>query len=169
MNTRERDRVIDIMKGLGIILMIYGHTHYIPVIGKWLYTFHMPLFFFLSGCFFSGNFNFKRNCQRIILPYFSFAIIMCIVTLFVSIILAIWNHINATDVVVDKLNDFKSNIIQALYGDETSLFFKTLWFLPICLLDNTKNMRERHSLCLRTYALCKYVPVLQKYKSTIFY
>lgn len=90
--------------------------------------------FFLSGCFFSGNFNFKRNCQRIILPYFSFAIIMCIVTLFVSIILAIWNHINATDVVVDKLNDFKSNIIQALYGDETSLFFKTLWFLPILFI-----------------------------------
>lgn len=134
MNTRERDRVIDIMKGLGIILMIYGHTHYIPLIGKWLYTFHMPLFFFLSGCFYSSNFNIKRNCQRIILPYFSFAIIMCVVTLFVSTILAIWNHINATDVVVDKLNDFKSNIIQALYGDETSLFFKTLWFLPILFI-----------------------------------
>lgn len=42
-----RDKRIDILKAWGIILVIAGHTHS-PFSG-WIYTFHMPLFFFVSG------------------------------------------------------------------------------------------------------------------------
>lgn len=46
----KRLRHIDIAKGLGIILVVWGHSliefgHYI------IYMFHMPLFFYLSGIF----------------------------------------------------------------------------------------------------------------------
>lgn len=48
MGTKERIEWIDIAKGIGIILVIAGHTisltHSYPI-----YAFHMPLFFFLSG------------------------------------------------------------------------------------------------------------------------
>ena len=40
---------IDKAKGIGIILVILGHTICPPNIKFWLYSFHMPLFFFLSG------------------------------------------------------------------------------------------------------------------------
>lgn len=48
---------IDIFKGLAILLVIMGHVCQMrfPISGKWLsdiiYSFHMPLFLFLSGLF----------------------------------------------------------------------------------------------------------------------
>lgn len=47
----ERDCRFDIMRGIGIILMMLGH---IPVEGfayRVIYSFHMPMFFLLSGYF----------------------------------------------------------------------------------------------------------------------
>ena len=47
----------DIAKGIGIILVIMGHTfHPAGQVCKAIYLFHMPLFFFLAGYFF----NFKK-------------------------------------------------------------------------------------------------------------
>lgn len=44
----ERDRVFDVAKGIGIILVIYNHCS--PIIfGKIISLFHVPLFFFISG------------------------------------------------------------------------------------------------------------------------
>ena len=42
-----RNKTIDVVKAWGIILVIMGHT-YSPF-NKWIYSFHMPLFFFVSG------------------------------------------------------------------------------------------------------------------------
>ena len=67
----ERDIRFDIMRGVGIILMMLGH---IPVDGfayRWIYSFHMPMFFILSGLFtknaalFAGGvFAGSRNYQN---------------------------------------------------------------------------------------------------------
>ena len=50
----KRDSTIDIMKGIGIILVILGHAiqnNYVPL-NKVILSFHMPLFFFVSGMLF---------------------------------------------------------------------------------------------------------------------
>lgn len=47
MNIKGRDATIDIAKGIGMIAVVLGHTTFT---GKnFLYQFHLPLFFFLSG------------------------------------------------------------------------------------------------------------------------
>ena len=46
---KQRDAVVDIAKGIGILLVVYGHLH--NPINTFIYAFHMPLFFFLSGFF----------------------------------------------------------------------------------------------------------------------
>ena len=53
----KRNAVIDIAKGIGIILVILGHLA-IPgdLLCTFIYTFHMPLFFFLSGCVMSSKY-----------------------------------------------------------------------------------------------------------------
>ena len=52
MNTR-RDTVLDITKAIGIILMVMGHLHFSEdVFDKYIYAFHMPLFFIVSGILF---------------------------------------------------------------------------------------------------------------------
>jgi fucose 4-O-acetylase-like acetyltransferase len=52
----KRDTSLDVAKGIGIILVVWGHTFYCPVIDEIL-LFHMPLFFLLSGCLFQKKDN----------------------------------------------------------------------------------------------------------------
>lgn len=53
MATNEtRNNSISIAKGIGIILMVLGHTHFSKYGNAWVSMVHMPLFFFFSGyCF----------------------------------------------------------------------------------------------------------------------
>jgi len=51
----ERITYIDIAKGLGILVIVLAHNDlagYHPTLHKFIYAFHIPLFFFLSGMFF---------------------------------------------------------------------------------------------------------------------
>ena len=66
----------DILKGIGIILVVMGHvTHDMPL-KNWIYAFHMPLFFLLSGIFFKPTFeNWKKSSKRLLIPYIFFAIV----------------------------------------------------------------------------------------------
>lgn len=50
MNLQRRNPVFDIMRGIGILLVVLGHAGF-PFSG-WIYLFHMPLFFLLSGWFY---------------------------------------------------------------------------------------------------------------------
>ena len=49
---KHRDEAIDIMKGISILCVMIGHTYWCP---RWLYififSFHIPLFFIISGYF----------------------------------------------------------------------------------------------------------------------
>lgn len=49
MGTNKRIEWIDITKGIGICLVILGHTYRANDVLNWIYSFHMPLFFILSG------------------------------------------------------------------------------------------------------------------------
>ena len=42
-----RRKDIDILKGIGIILVVLGHVKPEMYVEKWIYSFHMFLFFFL--------------------------------------------------------------------------------------------------------------------------
>ena len=72
MQSKNRIEWIDIAKGYGIILVIIGHitTLYITV---WIYSFHMFLFFFLSGYLFQPNSYLIEFCRRkiktLLVPY----------------------------------------------------------------------------------------------------
>lgn len=150
--SNKRDINIDLMKGIAIILVIYGHSHFVPIIGKWIYTFHMPLFFFLSGCLVKNQYNIKRNVERIIFPYISFALIMCIVTLLISFVVSKVNNQNTLLQVLEKIIYFKLNLIEAIKGNEKSLFFKTLWFLPVLFVVQTYYIQKElnkyiHLIC----------------------
>lgn len=78
----EKARIdwIDMAKGLGMICVIYSHMCTGHTIYKWMYSFHLPLFFFLSGFVFSTKASFgvfvKRKIKTILLPYFALAIPM---------------------------------------------------------------------------------------------
>ena len=43
---------MDLAKGIGILAVILGHVYKNTVFGTLLYSFHLPLFFLISGYFF---------------------------------------------------------------------------------------------------------------------
>jgi acyltransferase len=72
--TSARIDYLDLLKGVGIFLVVWGHT--MTPRSVWIYSFHMPLFFFLSGIvhknkpwkdFFLGKLN------RLYIPYAIFS------------------------------------------------------------------------------------------------
>lgn len=90
---KNRIEWIDIAKGIGIILVIVAHAE-IPYKSSFnnevlfqrffVYSFHMPLFFFLSGLCFkvNNNISFKTFLQKkakgLMIPYLTFSIIWII-------------------------------------------------------------------------------------------
>lgn len=79
--TKQASRItwIDMAKGYGTILVIYAHLG-VGELWTWIYSFHLPLFFFLSGYVFSTKNNFiKFICKKIksiVVPYFCLGIPM---------------------------------------------------------------------------------------------
>ena len=74
----KRIEWIDTAKGLGLMLVFIGHLHP-PYLSTWIYTCHMPLFFFLSGLVFSTHpFRefIKKRFLRLIIPYFCLGIVI---------------------------------------------------------------------------------------------
>ena len=76
---------IDTGKGFGIILVVFGHVIRGLVHGQlwmwsptsffingWIYAFHMPLFFFISGLFL---FRAAEKLQTLAYPYFVWSVI----------------------------------------------------------------------------------------------
>ena len=61
---KKRLEWIDLAKGIGIILMVIGHMPSIPsAVHNWIFSFHMPLFFFLSGYMFKKK-KVKGKCFK---------------------------------------------------------------------------------------------------------
>ena len=64
---KQRDPVIDSMRGIGIVLMVLGHSGFPGT--DFIYLFHMALFFMLSGWLFSlrggpAHFAGPRQCRH---------------------------------------------------------------------------------------------------------
>ncbi|MCH5210662.1 MAG: acyltransferase family protein [Oscillospiraceae bacterium] len=91
MTNQKRLDYIDIAKGIGIILVVFAHT-LVPQIREnssfagflwiFIYNFHMPLFFFLSGWLFEKGLERYNNkvkfilgkLEYLMLPYLTFSV-----------------------------------------------------------------------------------------------
>lgn len=76
---KERDILLDVLKGVGIFLVVFAHTCKAEA-GSVVYLFHMPLFFVLSGCALSYSSRQDRvgvigYLKSLMVPYFVFSLI----------------------------------------------------------------------------------------------
>ena len=63
---KDRLKWIDLSKGIGMMLVVIGHTgiyHSFPFFYNWIYSFHMPLFYFISGFLYNSN-KYSNNVKR---------------------------------------------------------------------------------------------------------
>lgn len=117
---------IDIARGIGILLVVYGHALSAGELRAVIYSFHMPLFFLLSGLVFRYKLDesfvefVKKNAKNILLPYAFFALLSFI----------LW-YVTKHPSVASALFQFGS----IFYGNgnyNLLQFNNILWFLP-CL------------------------------------
>ena len=79
---KMRDATFDMLKGIGILLVIIGHT-FMKEIGSYIQAFHMPLFFMVAGYFFKYKAPknlFIRDLRRLIVPYLFVVIITTLIS-----------------------------------------------------------------------------------------
>jgi fucose 4-O-acetylase-like acetyltransferase len=125
--TDQRNQTVDIAKGLGIILVVFGHNWMVSQgdreIFRVVFSFHMPLFFFLSGIFLRQSSGFKEfltsRMQSLLKPYFVTLLILGLVKL-------------ASDILHgrDFLFDFLIYMEGVLYGTGRTIAWPPLWYLP---------------------------------------
>lgn len=78
---------IDALKGLGMMLVILGHMTIPETARRFIFSFHMPLFFFVSGYLFKNNFSLKwslRKLDTLFVPYVVYGVLALAAFVFVG-------------------------------------------------------------------------------------
>ena len=129
----KRNVILDNARGIGIFLVILGHTLLLEYnkLVEIIYFFHMPLFFFLSGMSlyysFKHKLNFKdyfvKKFKSIMNPYFIFSLL----TFLYWALFERNFRINNVPILNTFINIFLGFVNGGLYS-----FNSVMWFLP-CL------------------------------------
>ena len=75
---------VDVLRGLGILLVVAGHVTTSLGVHHVIFLFHMPLFFFLSGMMFRGGSMWETAVHRartLLIPYVAFVVLVVLLDL----------------------------------------------------------------------------------------
>lgn len=131
MEERMRKTYLDVLKGIGIFFVVFGHVTRIAELREFIWNFHMPLFFLISGFLFNPgkyqNFSifFKSRIKSIYIPY----------VLFFLVTFLYWVTIerNVRGGEYSILHQFLG-LFYGTYEGNHLYFNGALWFLP-CLFS----------------------------------
>lgn len=131
---KKRLTYIDAAKAFGIILIVLGHVLKNGLLRQVIFSFHVPMFFFLSGITFHAKVDTSaflvNKAKRILIPYFCFSIIsICIYQ--------VMGGIASKALGVDGNVSVFQCLFGMLYGNSRNGFMQwnqPLWFLP-CLFS----------------------------------
>lgn len=126
METLSRRSDLDTAKGLGMLLVVVGHTQPPETIQTVIYSFHMPLFFFVSGILWRGQVKLKHSLRALWYPFILASVASWIFWLIKSAV-----HTSATENV-----PWWGPILATVWGGDIGGFFvhnRPLWFLPAML------------------------------------
>lgn len=146
-NKKERLMYLDVAKGIGILFVVIGHIYAFnkQIVDRffviWLYSFHMPLFFIISGMLIAYKnekdilkFLIKR-IKGILIPYVFFS--------FLSIL------------IFAIMDDFdKASIIWNVKISVRGIGIDTLWFLPVLFFSEViffimkYAIRNKYLICI---------------------
>ncbi len=129
-DSKERIIWLDYAKAIGIFCVVLGHITGNYELKSFIYSFHIPLFFFISGVFFSPNryLNYKsffnKRFRQLLIPYFFFNLITYLFWLFIG-------RKVGNDIYVNPLKPF----LGIFYGHLSNNFlehYPPFWFIT-CL------------------------------------
>lgn len=145
---RERINYIYYTKGIAILFVIFGHVYSGNNIATtWIYSFHMPLFFIISGFLLKLNKNkdtksmILKKFKSLMVPYILFSII----------------NIVGFYLIKDLLYEvFKGNIFNTI----TLFGIGALWFLPALFISETLFLFEKNNISKNKYKALFYISIV---------
>lgn len=138
---------VDIVKGLGITLMVFGHGYSqntnFPVM-IWIYSFHMPLFFITTGVLYgikrekNLKFNWRQKVKTLLVP---FILWNTVYQIFISILKIIGGAPVKKTII--------SNLQMVLYlGGSAMWFLPVMFFASMFFLITIKNQKLNISVTI---------------------
>lgn len=125
--SRPHNTWISCAKGLAILLMVVGHSGAPVSLVSYIYNFHMPLFFFVSGYLFNtrhlqnGKQYLSKKFKTLYIPFVKW-----------SLIFLLFHNLLASINVYDSayiLSDFKSKVIGVVTMTDSEQLLGGFWFL----------------------------------------
>jgi len=124
----------DIVKGIGIILVVVGHFCW--DLTQFIYLFHLPLFFFVSGYLYNedkyGDNPYLNVAARLKSSWMKYVFIFWVL---------IWTHNLWIDLKIAwvypgtyGIADIAREMVEALFGQGGESFGITLWFVPVSVI-----------------------------------
>jgi fucose 4-O-acetylase-like acetyltransferase len=145
----EREKWLDVAKMIGILLVVYGHSTEGPHSITFIYWFHMPLFFIISGYLFKPvnsvselKFYIKKLTLRLLVPYCTYLTLFSIYNIAQEILKGSFS-------VSTLLNEGISLLIggrfitgvHGVFWYVTCLFITQILFALICLYFKRNTVR----------------------------
>lgn len=140
MQNKDKCNYISIAKALGIILMVIGHSGCPTVFIRFLYLFHMPLFFLCSGYFFKEMKQISslkafsiRKIKGLYIPYMKWSL------LFILLhnpfyLLNIYN--SYTNTYPYNTIDYGKSLLKAAFMTDYELLVRPFWFIKELLFSS---------------------------------
>lgn len=139
----NRFKNMDMMKALGIIYVVFGHTLVNPM-HDFIYMFHMPLFYFVSGFFYNEKYTFqpltfiKKRIKTLYIPFLKYELI------FLSLHNVLYNINLYSDRVFYRNEagalytsaDFIKNIFKIITFCNTEQLLGAFWFFTVLFTIN---------------------------------
>ena len=128
-----------------MLLVMFGHTNCPAFLGKYIFSFHVPLFFFLSGYVFSTtkynkfkNFLHKK-ANGLLIPYllFSFINYFCFLILHFLFVHNIGTHGLENPEKYMNLYTPLFGQVFGLYGEKFTIHNEPMWFILCLFLTET--------------------------------
>ena len=132
-NTKSTTRIayIDVLKFIAIYLVFVGHMGR-TYLNSYIWSFHMPLFFFVSGMLLKNNKSsllesILHKFKAYMIPYYFFAALA-------TLVVVLDKNKSLTQISV-SLSDIGHYVQSFLYASRNGLpFAGSLWFLPALFL-----------------------------------
>lgn len=134
---RERNIQIDILRGIAMILIVLGHCGF--PLTRFIYLFHLAIFFIISGFCFDNSkiMNYKKlreyiitKIKRLYIPYI-IGNIVCVLLNNIFIKMKLYNIDNHY---IYNIKDYSTNILKVLLFRGHTEMLGATWFLEILFL-----------------------------------
>ena len=120
----KRLEEFDVLKGIGILLVVLGHCEIGDAPSRVIFSFHMPLFIMVSGFFFYRQppvAFLKKTAMRLLVPWLFFALL----NVLYAIGFGLWSTHDIQASIVDTFSRVNP------WREYSHLVYRSIWFLVV--------------------------------------